>query len=197
MPDNPRRLLLRLSVKFLFLAAAILSGYVLFSSTEKPQKHAEPVNLLQVELAPVERTTVTRRQWAGGNLILLQRPHPTPAVKEALEAKLLDPLSQSARQPTGLSKRGRSRQSGLFLAYDRGTDMGCPLEWVPGGNRQAPHQPWPGGFRDSCRGSWYDAAGRVFKGQEAQRNLDIPPYRLVKPDLLEVGINGDNPASVK
>ena len=47
------------------------------------------------------------------------------------------------------------------------------------------------------RGSWYDAAGRVLRGQEAGRNLDIPPYRLLTPDLLEVGVNGDNPASVK
>ncbi|MCW8829172.1 MAG: ubiquinol-cytochrome C reductase, iron-sulfur subunit [Gammaproteobacteria bacterium] len=193
MNDTPRRLLLRVVAKLMLLVGAAAVGYILFASLEEEQQQAHTPAPIQLPLTPVRHPTVTRHPWPGGNLLLLQYPADTP-VAYPPETRLLDPNSAHARQPGGLAQPQRSLQTGVFLAYDRGTDMGCPLEWVGAGTRQGPFQPWPGGFRDACRGSWYDAAGRVLRGQEARRNLDIPPYRLPAPDLLEVGVNGDNPA---
>jgi ubiquinol-cytochrome c reductase iron-sulfur subunit len=197
MTDNPRRLLLRLGVKLFSLLSVALVAFVLLSSVEDdPAAEKTRPESLKIRLTPLDNLRFSRQPWEGGNLILLRYPlSRRPAAPPP--ARLLDPLSKNARQPDGLSDTGRSLHAGLFLAYDRGTDMGCPLTWIAAGNSAAPMQPWPGGFRDSCNGSWYDAAGRVFKDQQAQRNLDIPPYRLIAPDLLEVGVNGDNPASVK
>ncbi|HEY9148707.1 MAG TPA: ubiquinol-cytochrome C reductase, iron-sulfur subunit [Gammaproteobacteria bacterium] len=196
MNDTTRRLLLRVVVKLMLLAGIAATGYILFASLDEEPQQAHTPAPLQLPLPPVQHPTVTRHPWAGGNLLLLQYPADAP-VAYPPEARLFDPGSTQARQPAALALPQRSLQRGVFLAYDRGTDMGCPLEWVAAGTRQGPIQPWPGGFRDTCRGSWYDAAGRVLRGQEAGRNLDIPPYRMLAPDLLEVGINGDNPASVK
>lgn len=94
-----------------------------------------------------------------------------------------------------LLRRGTTE---IYIAFDRGTGMGCPLQWFPASTRlpDAPIQPWPGGLRDSCDGSWYDMTGKVFKGQAATGNLESPAYRITG-ELLEIGTNSDNPALVK
>lgn len=194
MTELPTRLLLRVSVKLLFLFSLGIVAYTLLSSliTERGEPLAAPPLLFQVEA--LSDNQALRIAWAGGNLILVKRSEATLAALQSATDKLQDPLSYQASQPEGLPAHTRSLQPALFLAFDRGTDMGCPITWVAAGNREAPQQPWPGGFRDQCRGSWYDAAGRVFKAQQAGRNLDIPPYRYRGKDLLEIGLSGDNAA---
>lgn len=195
MLESPTRLLLRVSVKLLFLFGLGITLYALFSSLTTDSGETPtmaPPLLFPLESLPENQAL--RLFWAGGNLILVRRSDATLATLETARDELLDPFSEYARQPQGLPALTRSVRPELFVAFDRGTDLGCPLAWVPAGNPDAPLQPWPGGFRDSCRGSWYDAAGRVFKGQQAGRNLDIPPYRYRGEDLLEIGLSGDNAA---
>lgn len=186
--DSPRRLLLRVTVKLMALFAGLAVAAVLFSPLlDDPAQQSDSPTPLRIPLSPVDSPSLSRHPWAGGNLILLQVPATSP---------LNYPAATQLQNPEP-SQPQRTRRTGLFLAYDRGTDMGCPMQWVAPGSAGTPLQPWPGGFRDTCRGSWYDAAGRVLRGQEAKRNLAIPPYRLIEPDLLEVGVNGDNSAPAK
>lgn len=81
-----------------------------------------------------------------------------------------------------------------YLFYDRGGDLGCPLAWYPAKNREAPQQPWPGGFRDQCSGVWYHYDGHPVEEGSSRSPLQGPPYRLLPGNLLEVGISGDNAA---
>ncbi len=196
MHDTPKRLFLRLAVKLLFLIGIAVSLYILFASTggQTPSTATLP-QPLRLSLTPTQDNPVRHIPWQGGNLLLLQRTPTELAQLGQYDQLLLDPGSLHARQPATLSSPGRSLHPEFFLAFDRGTDLGCPLQWVAAGaaGKTPPIQPWPGGFRDSCGGSWYDAAGRVFRGQSASRNLDIPDYRL-EGDLLEIGSRGDNPA---
>lgn len=193
MHDTPRRLFLRLAVKFLFLLAIIAFLYILFASSDEPTR-TESTHPPTLRLPITQSAQFQRIPWQGGNLLLLRRSEAELAQLTRHDNQLLDPDSISSRQPANLHSPGRSVRPELFVAFDRGTDLGCPLQWVAAGNAPAaPLKPWPGGFRDSCGGSWYDAAGRVFKGQSATRNLDIPAYKLVG-ELLEVGASGDNPA---
>jgi len=196
MADSSRRLLLRLSVKLMLASAVAITIYVLFSSIQSTDESEPELSIaaLRFQLPDTPQSNPQRIAWSGGNLILIVRNDSLLASLKQHEERLLDPHSLTAHQPAVIHNPERAIQPQLFLAFDRGTDMGCPLNWVPAGNREAPLQPWPGGFRDNCRGSWYDAAGRVFKGQEAQRNLDIPPYRLLEGGLLEIGVSGDNAA---
>lgn len=197
MADSDTRLLLRVAVKLMSLAGVGLALYALLASVlsgEAPSGKSEP---LLVRLDALSENQLLRVAWGEGNLLLLKRSAATLASLDADTAGLQDPFSERSREPAGLPAATRSVRAALFVAFDRGTGMGCPLGWVPPGNRSAPQQPWQGGFRDSCDGSWYDAAGRVFKGQQAGRNLDIPPYRYIDGDLLEIGPSGDNAAPAK
>jgi ubiquinol-cytochrome c reductase iron-sulfur subunit len=195
MHDSPRRLLLRVAVKLLFLIGIGISIYILFASTgeQSPIKPTLPAPL-RIPLAQMNGNTFQRLPWQGGNLLLLRRTPGELAQLGSHDEQLLNPDSVHAHQPPALPSPARSLYPELFIAFDRGTDLGCPLQWIAAGAADgAPIQPWPGGFRDSCAGSWYDAAGRVFKGQAAKRNLEIPAYRI-DGELLEIGTRGDNPA---
>lgn len=196
MVDSSRRLILRVSVKLMLLFMAITMLFVLLSSIERDDSENVGVSIppLRLQLPDKPETNPRRIPWAGGNLIMIWRDATLLNSLTQHDSELLEPLFQPAHQSTERSHPGHATHPEIFIAFDRGTDMGCPLNWIPAGNHDAPLQPWPGGFRDNCRGSWYDAAGRVFKGQEAQRNLDIPPYRLLEGGLLEIGVSRDNAA---
>lgn len=84
-------------------------------------------------------------------------------------------------------------KGGLYLFYDRGGSLNCPLVWQPPGTPNAPEASWAGGFRDQCSNTWYRYSGEVLPGQTSTNNLQSPPYRI-SGDLLEIGTNGDNAA---
>jgi hypothetical protein len=168
-----RRLLLRIGVKLMFLIAIVFSIYVLFASIdERDQSPGERSQLLRIRLSDLATNEFQRIPWQSGNLILLRGNAEFPG-------KLADPRY-------------------IFIAFDRGSGLGCPLQWVPPATsaENAPLRPWPGGLRDSCDGTWYDTAGRVFSGQAVTDNLESPAYRLVG-ELLEIGTNSDNPLPAK
>ncbi len=186
MYDTSRRLLLRLGVKLMFLIAIVFSIYVLVAPlADQYQPQDEQPPLLRIRITDLETGNIRRIPWQGGNLILLRyseavsnqlnghnkqlhKPHPVPDPQE------------------------------IYVAFDRGTGMGCPLQWLPPATLvdNAPLRPWPGGFRDTCDHFWYDAAGRIFAGQAVGRNLESPTYRLTG-ELLEIGRNSDNPPPVE
>ncbi len=168
MPDSSRRLFLRVGVKLMFLLAIAASGYVLFSPAERPETTPpEQLPPLRVKLTDIPPDTLQRLPRAGGNLILIRHSNPSDTPE----------------------------REGIYVAFDRGGGLGCPLQWIPPATRVdgAPLKPWPGGLRDSCDGSWYDATGHVFEGQSTTRDLVSPTYRLIG-ELLEIGTSGDNPA---
>ncbi|MDH5785957.1 MAG: hypothetical protein OEZ16_10180 [Chromatiales bacterium] len=81
----------------------------------------------------------------------------------------------------------------LYIFYDRGGHLGCPLSWQPPGHRNAPERPWGGGFRDQCSGTWYRIDGSVLPAQATNLPLTSPSY-LRDGDLLQIGVSGDNAA---
>ena len=46
---------------------------------------------------------------------------------------------------------------------------------------------WKGGFFCPCHGSWFDLAGRVYRGVPAPTNLEIPPYRYASETRIIIG----------
>jgi hypothetical protein len=178
MSEFPRRLALKVAVKAIILACLLLFAYILLGTlrcSSSPQGTAAPLQQ-RVELSP-ERP-LQRIQWAGGNVLVLYRD-PTLLAILASQDETRDLPALRAHDPSRL------------VVFDRAGGMNCPLEWVPPGSRQAPHQPWPGGLREICRNNWYDAAGRNL--DRSRPDIAVPPYRWAEDNLLILGSGGDNP----
>jgi len=69
----------------------------------------------------------------------------------------------------------RSNQPEWFIAIALGTGYGCPIE-VKGDL-----------IVETCQGSRFDLAGRVFSGDYADKNLAVPRYSLSDDGFLLLG----------
>jgi ubiquinol-cytochrome c reductase iron-sulfur subunit len=172
---DARRLYYRAALKLLALALAL---FVLQAMVSGFFSHPETDTALPVAipLDGFEPGEIRLVQWAGQELLVLRRSRAMDAADIAHEARLYDPSSRLSVQPRGARNPGRTLVPGYFIAYARGTDLSCPLDLVS--PETAAGQGWGGGFVDRCRGSRYDFAGRVYDGQPARRNLEVPAYRV-------------------
>ena len=160
MGDTTRRLVLRVTLKLLALAALVIIVYALLSSIDNDKEQRVTSPSMRIDLLSLQPARPQRIEWPGGPLQLLRMQQGDP----------------------------------LYLFYDRGGNLGCPLAWQAAGSREAPLQPWPGGFRDQCSSVWYRYDGKVLPNQASGQNLQGPAYRIKSGHLLEIGINGDNAA---
>ncbi|MFW5453047.1 hypothetical protein [Thioalkalivibrio sulfidiphilus] len=173
--SGSRRLYYRVALKLMALALVlfILQAMVraFFSNPETDIRLALGVDLSA--LAPGE---MQRVDWAGREVVVLRRSPAMDAADAAHADRLYDPDSRLSNQPRAARNPGRSLVPGYFIAYGQGTDLSCPLDLVS--PEVAAEAGWGGGFTDRCRGSRYDYAGRVYDGQPARRNLEVPAYRV-------------------
>lgn len=180
--DSGRRALLRVAAKLMALVGFASVGFVLVSSLfSTERKQVEPI---VVDVRGLQPGELRLERWDRRGVLILHR---TEAMLHTLQARddgLLDPSSEDSRQPEAARNAYRALRPEYFVAIAHGTDLGCELEFVPQDDAQ---RGWRGGFRDRCRGSRYDFAGRVYKDQEAYRNLEVPPYRFLPDGRLLIG----------
>lgn len=176
MTGEEKRLYLRVTVKLMLLIMGLGLLYTLLISVQSPEeKHRETLSIPLTQLRPGD---LERRQWGNKRLLILRRPEDASAQRQVLRDALQDPDSRYSEQPEFADNPYRSRDPRYFIALDYGSDLNCQLDYV-GPKRSGPlEKPWQGGFKDRCRGSWYDDAGRVYKDQTALRNLTVPAYRI-------------------
>ena len=188
-PARARRLLrLRVLMKSMVAAAFCVVVFVLFSAFLSGDDNEGTLPGMRVvigDMAPGETRTLT---WDGRAVLVHRR---TPAeighledADGSLRLRLRDPGSGSSEQPASMNGALRSDEPEWFVAIGLGTDYGCPVAYLPPEEAPFAGLPWPGGFADSCRGSRYDLAGRVYDGQYADRNLVVPPHSIAGDTLL-------------
>jgi ubiquinol-cytochrome c reductase iron-sulfur subunit len=183
-PDTRRRFLLRSLAKLMATAGLLLVGIAFVSTLFSTAREApDPTEINLRGLAPGE---LLLADWNGRQVLVLHRTLEMITALEAENGALLDPESRRSRQPPAAKNPLRSVHPGYFVAIAHGTDLGCEVALVPPGD-PALEPGSAGGFRDRCRGSRYDLAGRVYRGQEAPRNLDIPPHRFLDEARLLIG----------
>ncbi len=177
--DTPLRLRLRVALKMMGLFGLMVFVFLLLSSLlSRPGGNVPlPLEVSLLELGPGEDLRVS---WNGRRVLVLHRD---AAMLDSLaeDAELYDPGSRFGRRPSGVSAPHRGMVPEWLVVYAESTDLGCDLELVSPGQADTS---WRGGFRDRCRGGRYDFAGRVYKGQPAMRNLEIPPYRIDGSQLI-------------
>ena len=191
MNDNPRRLLLRVATKLMAMAALLFFASILLFNLRCSGNLERPLSTQTERIQVSSSQALQRIHWSEGNVLVLYRDTDQLAQLEAANPRLRDPDSQSVQQPADLA-RHRAKLASHLVLFDRGGEMACPLEWMPPGHRQPPYQPWPGGFREICQNTWYDAAGRAYNGSGSARNIPIPAHHWQGQDLLILGHDGDN-----
>jgi ubiquinol-cytochrome c reductase iron-sulfur subunit len=176
--DSSSRLRLRVILKLMGLLGVGLFAFLLVSGLfSRPGGNIQLP--LEVDLRDIGAGQERRVTWNGRRVLVLHRDQ---AMLDALpeDAALYDPASRLDRRPRGMSVQHRGWTAQWLVVYAESTDLGCDLALVPPGAEEQ----WEGGLRDRCRQGRYDFAGRVYRGQPAMRNLEIPPYRLEGTRLI-------------
>jgi ubiquinol-cytochrome c reductase iron-sulfur subunit len=157
-----------------------------FLASLKPSARAQALGApVEVPVGSLEPGEMAKVIWRGKLIYVLHRSKEMLAHIEGHNDELRDPDSkETTQQPAYAQNDYRSVKPAWLVVEGRCTHLGCaPLKDFdprPGDN-------WPGGFFCPCHGSKFDLSGRVFKGVPAPLNLNIPPYRFVRDDLILIG----------
>jgi ubiquinol-cytochrome c reductase iron-sulfur subunit len=174
----------------LTVVGAVGTGYlaVPFLAQMQPSAKAMAAGApVEVDLSKMEPGQLIRVAWRGKPVWILNRTSEVLETLKTLDSELRDPLSQESIQPESSKNPARSIKPEIFVAVGLCTHLGCSPTYRP---EIAPHdlgENWKGGFFCPCHGSWFDLAGRVYRGVPAPTNLEIPPYRYITDTQLIIG----------
>jgi ubiquinol-cytochrome c reductase iron-sulfur subunit len=143
---------------------------------------------VEVDVSKIEAGQQITVEWRGKPVWVLRR---TPEMLAQLEKNaplLADPQSQSAKQPEYVKGASRSIKPEILVVIGVCTHLGCsPTLKKEVGAASDMGADWPGGYYCPCHNSRFDLAARVYKGQPAPTNLEVPPHRFVSDAKIVVG----------
>ncbi len=174
----------------LTVVGAVGTGYlaVPFLAQMQPSAKAMAAGApVEVDISKMESGQLIRVAWRGKPVWILNR---TPQVLETLatlDPELRDPFSEESLQPESSKNPIRSIKPEVFVAVGLCTHLGCSPTFRPEVAPPDLGDKWKGGFFCPCHGSWFDLAGRVYRGVPAPTNLEIPPYRYITDTQLIIG----------
>lgn len=174
----------------LSVVGAVGAGYlaVPFLSQMQPSAKAMAAGApVEVDISKMEAGQLIRIAWRGKPVWVLNRTPEVLATLVTLDSKLADPQSAESNQPELSKNSMRSIKPEIFVAVGLCTHLGCSPTFRP---EVAPNdlgEDWKGGFFCPCHGSWFDLAGRVYRGVPAPTNLEVPPYRYITDNLIIIG----------
>lgn len=174
----------------LSVVGAVGAGYlaVPFLSQMQPSAKAMAAGApVEIDLSKMEPGQLIRAAWRGKPVWVLNRTPDVISTLSTLDSKLADPMSNESLQPEYSKNALRSIKPEIFVAIGLCTHLGCSPTFRPEIAPSDLGSDWKGGFFCPCHGSWFDLAGRVFRGVPAPTNLEIPPYRYVNDSLIVIG----------
>lgn len=137
------------------------------------------VNIEKLEIG--QQITVS---WRGKPVWVIRRG------EQMLEniVKLNDVIKETdANQPPYIEGVYRSLKPEIGVYVGICTHLGCVPTYRPEVAPADLGEDWLGGFFCPCHGSSYDLAGRVYEGQPAPVNLEVPPNRYEGETTLVIG----------
>lgn len=193
LDQNRRTLLLATTGTGMVAAAATAVPFVAsLSPSARALAAGAPVEADVSRLGMGEMMTV---EWRGKPVWILRRTPEMLAQLQAHESRLADPGSAVPQQPAYATNPHRSVNPELLVVVGICTHLGCsPSEKFAPGSSSGLGDDWPGGFFCPCHGSIFDLAGRVFEGQPAPTNLEVPPYQWLSDSVLRIGDDGSESA---
>ncbi|PKO55445.1 MAG: ubiquinol-cytochrome c reductase iron-sulfur subunit [Betaproteobacteria bacterium HGW-Betaproteobacteria-21] len=184
--QDRRRLLIATSGVGVIAAAATAVPFVAsLTPSERARAAGAPVEADVSALAAGEMMTV---EWRGKPVWILRRTAEMMSSLDGHDARLADPESNEPQQPDYASNRHRSVNPEFLVVIGICTHLGCsPSEKFTEGAASGMGEDWPGGFFCPCHGSIFDLSGRVFRGQPAPTNLEVPPYKWLSDSVVLIG----------
>ena len=171
-------------------AAGAAVAVVPFISSMQPSEKAQAAGApVEVDITKLEPGQIIRVMWRGKPVWIVQRTQESLDALPKLEPKLRDPKSDESEQPEAVKNEYRSFKPGILVALGVCTHLGCSPTYRPEVAPADLGPEWLGGFFCPCHGSFFDLAGRVYKGVPAPRNLDIPPHQYLSDTRLLIGEN--------
>ncbi|MEI6542071.1 MAG: ubiquinol-cytochrome c reductase iron-sulfur subunit [Methylococcales bacterium] len=174
----------------LTVVGAVGSGYLAVPFLAQMQPSVKTMAAgapVEVDISKMEVGQLIRVAWRGKPVWVLNRTPEVIETLKTLDAELRDPLSNDSEQPASSKNQARSLKPEIFVAVGLCTHLGCSPTFRP---EVAPidlGEKWKGGFFCPCHGSWFDLAGRVYRGVPAPTNLEIPPYRYASETRIIIG----------
>lgn len=159
-----------------------------FLGSLKPSARAQALGApVEVNISSLEPGQLARKQWRGRTVYVVRRDEEMLKRIDEMTPQLADPESAESDQPEYALNEFRSLKPEVLVVFGQCTHLGCAptprFEVQPAdlGDK------WLGGFFCACHGSKFDMAGRVFSGVPAPTNLEIPPYRFIGENVIEIG----------
>ncbi|OAI16504.1 ubiquinol-cytochrome c reductase iron-sulfur subunit [Methylomonas lenta] len=182
----------------LSVVGAVGAGYlaVPFLSQMQPSAKAMAAGApVEVDLSKMESGQLIRAAWRGKPVWVLNRTPEVISTLSTLDSQLADPLSNESVQPEYSKNSLRSIKPEIFVAVGLCTHLGCSPTFRPEIGPSDLGSDWKGGFFCPCHGSWFDLAGRVYRGVPAPTNLEVPPYRYITDTLIIIGEDTEGAAA--
>jgi ubiquinol-cytochrome c reductase iron-sulfur subunit len=182
----------------LSVVGAVGAGYlaVPFLSQMQPSAKAMAAGApVEIDLSKMETGQLIRAAWRGKPVWVLNRTPEVISTLSTLDSQLADPLSNESTQPEYSKNSLRSIKPEIFVAIGLCTHLGCSPTFRPEIAPSDLGSDWKGGFFCPCHGSWFDLAGRVYRGVPAPTNLEVPPYRYITDTLIIIGEDTEGAAA--
>ncbi|MFN3988461.1 MAG: ubiquinol-cytochrome c reductase iron-sulfur subunit [Rhodocyclaceae bacterium] len=170
-------------------AAAAAATAVPFVASLTPSARARAAGApVEADVSKLAAGTMMTVEWRGKPVWILRRTAAMLADLDGHASRLADPASHQPQQPAYATNPQRSINPEYLVVIGICTHLGCsPSEKLAPGGASGLGDDWPGGFLCPCHGSIFDLAGRVFRGQPAPTNLEIPPHRWLSASVVRIG----------
>lgn len=162
-----------------------------FIASWNPSERAKALGAPEeADISKLEPGGLLRVKWRGKVCWVVRRTPQNLADMKKLRPRLADPDSEVPQQPSYAQNETRSIKPEFGVMVGICTHLGCSPTYRPDVAPADLGPDWLGGFFCPCHGSFFDLAGRVYKGVPAPTNLEVPPHQYLSDDVILIGVDG-------
>ena len=159
-----------------------------FLASLKPSAKAQALGApVAADIGKIEEGQQVTFIWQGASVWVLHRSKDMVDSLGKVAPVLSDANSDASTQPEYCKNEHRSIKPEYLVMIGKCTHLGCSPKLRPDHPDPAIDPNWQGGYFCPCHGSKYDLAGRVYAGQPAPKNMDVPPHRYASDSLVIIG----------
>lgn len=159
-----------------------------FISTMAPSARAKAAGApVKADISKLEPGRLVTYKWRGKPVWVISRTNEMLANLPSLDSELADAKSDAAQQPDYAKNGVRSIKPEYMVMVGLCTHLGCSPLYRPELSAEGMGDQWKGGFFCPCHGSRFDLAGRVYSGQPAPLNMEVPPHHYIDDTSILIG----------